>query len=252
MSGDDGMPTKYQLRQLARRVAAENGPVRFARWARGASTYTPVVMRNAISLVGPINTVIDVGASDGRWSKRYRKLAPEAEYLLFEGNPIHYASLDRYAARAGAHVEHAAASDHVGEVHFYIDPANPLGGAASTTGFDDHDTVVPTKPIDDAVAERGLKGPFLLKLDTQGHEREIFAGAEGVLKEAALVIVEVYGVDDPGRMAFDEMCAMMRVHGFRAAAIADPVNRPSDGMLWQMDMVFIRADHPAYLDHRFH
>ncbi|QZY28786.1 FkbM family methyltransferase [Nocardioides coralli] len=205
-----------------------------------------------MALAGEIRTVIDVGASDGRWTARYRSMLPEASFLLFEANPVHHRRLNRYAARAGVHVEHSAASDRVGEVNFLADPGNPLGGAASSVGFDRHNIKAPTKQIDEAVRERNLVGPFFLKLDTQGHEREILAGAKQVLEETSLLFIEAYGVDDPGRMAFDELCALLRERGFRTAGIADPVNRPSDGILWQMDLAFIRDSHPAFLDTNYH
>lgn len=242
----------YRTKQLVRRVLAENSPVRWARWARQSATHTPSVLQRVLDLAGPINTVVDIGASDGRWTQRLRPQLPSADYLLFEANPVHYDALRRYASRTGVHVEFAAASRQEGTAHFYIDPSNPLGGAASESNFDRHDAMVPTVSVDSSVANRGLEGPFFLKLDTQGHETEIFEGAAVTLRSTALLLIEAYGVGDAKRMSFDELCIHMRQLGFRAAGIADPMVRPRDGMLWQMDIAFIKDDHQAFRDTDFH
>jgi hypothetical protein len=38
-------------------------------------------------------TVLDVGASDGRWSAECMEFFPEATYVLFEPQPVHSESL---------------------------------------------------------------------------------------------------------------------------------------------------------------
>src|SRR4051812_39659941 len=44
----------------------------------------------------PISTVVDVGASDGRWSREMMRVYPRAGYLLIEANPVHQPALDRF------------------------------------------------------------------------------------------------------------------------------------------------------------
>jgi hypothetical protein len=43
-----------------------------------------------------INTVIDVGASDERWSDRCMAHYPDAKYLLIEAQRLHKESLERF------------------------------------------------------------------------------------------------------------------------------------------------------------
>lgn len=66
-----------------------------------------------------------------------------------------------------------------------------------------------------------------------------------------MIWMEVYAVDEPGRPSFDEMCTDLRKLGFRAAGIADVLTRPSDGMLWQMDIAFLPETHPAFKNTKF-
>lgn len=221
--------------------------------ALSKSTYEPTVLARSLALAGPIRTVVDVGASDGRWSGRLAQQIPGAEFLLVEANPVWHDALSGFAAgRPNMHPAPYAASDHEGTVSFYIDPANPLGGGASAVATTDHTATVPARPIDDLVAEANLAGPFMLKLDTQGHEVEVFAGAARTLNETSLIVVEAYGVGEPGRPDFSELLDHMRGLGFRCSGIADLVVRPSDGMLWQMDLALIPESHPALGDTNYH
>jgi len=198
-------------------------------------------------LAGPIRTVVDVGASTGIWSEEARPHWPDARYLMIEAQDAHFPELDAYTAAApGRFAVHAAASDHVGEIHFLAE--NIWGGSASDHAFDHADVVLPCTTVDAAVAERGLEAPYLLKLDTHGHEREILAGADQVLEQAALVVIEGYNFANFGRMTFWELCAEMVDRGFRPAGLFDPMTRPSDGLLWQMDMCFLPASAPCFDD----
>src|SRR5258708_19676318 len=47
-----------------------------------------------------VETVIDVGASDGRWSRKIMQYYPNARYLLIEANQVHEAALDPFRHQA--------------------------------------------------------------------------------------------------------------------------------------------------------
>jgi FkbM family methyltransferase len=233
------------VRHLAKRAAHRAGyDIVQTRLSTNAST----VLERTVRLAGPIDTVIDVGASDGRWTRGMQPLLPEANYLMFEANDAWADDLRAYAATSDRFsAEYVAASDHDGEIYFSIDPNNPEGGGASATPLARHGESLPCTTIDAAVEKRGLAGPFLLKTDTQGHELQVLAGAKGVLDNAALIVMEVYGIDNPGRPTFDEICHHLRGLGFRCAGIADVMTRPRDGILWQADMHFLPSSHPSFL-----
>jgi FkbM family methyltransferase len=197
------------------------------------------------TLAGPINTVIDVGASDGSWSDSVRGSWPDAHYLLVEAQDCHHEILREYAkVNAKVTIEPAAASAETGSLYFL--ESGPLGGSASNEPFAEGSTELPCIAIDDAVAAHKLPGPYLIKLDTHGHEREIFTGAAETLRDANLIIVEAYNFANFGRMTFWELCAHLGERGFRPAGMSDPMVRPNDGLLWQMDLWFLPSSHPAF------
>jgi FkbM family methyltransferase len=207
-------------------------PVRLKQTARGGR-----VLRRLAATCGSINTIVDVGASDGRWSQGARALWPDANYLLVEAQHIHHAALATYAATHGkTFVVKAAASNRVGEIHF--DTTRAYGGEASAEAFSRNDAVLPCTTLDTEIERFKLPGPYLIKLDTHGHEREILQGAEAALQDAGLLIIEAYNFSKPNRMYFWQLCALMNERGFRTASMSDPL-MADDGVLRQMDLYFM-------------
>ncbi len=198
-----------------------------------------------------IQTVIDIGASDGRWSSVVEKIIPKANFLLFEAAPFHFSALKELEKKGNYFIEYLAASDHVGTVNFHLDSSNPLGGGANSTQGIKHSQVVPSNTIDKVVSGRNLVGPFMLKLDAQGHEVEILSGARDTLNQTKVIVMEVYTIDEPGRLSFDEICLLLRSYGFRAAGIMGILNRPMDGVWWQADFVFIKDSSPVFKNSNF-
>jgi FkbM family methyltransferase len=195
-----------------------------------------------------VRTLIDVGAAVGKWSRLYAKVLGRPEHLvLVEANSVHREGLERFVADfPGAHVVHAAAGPEVGETWF--ETSIPLGGGARRErGETGRWVKVPATTLDREVAARGLPGPYLLKLDTHGFEEPILAGAREVLAATAALVVECYNFDvAETAQRFPEFCRTMEARGFRCVDAWDLMYRPRDGALWQLDLLFVRADRPEF------
>jgi FkbM family methyltransferase len=195
-------------------------------------------------------TVIDVGASDGVWSRQARRFFPKAKYLLFEPLSERQAALERLRQTHGFDFVPAAAGAEKGVADFAIDPALDGSGVAApgTRGT----RSVPVEAIDDAVTTRRLPGPYLLKLDTHGFEIPVLTGANRVLAQTGLLIIETYNFTlGPGCLRFYELCAWLEARGFRCCDLADPMRRPRDGVLWQMDLAFMPKDSPLFTNNTY-
>jgi FkbM family methyltransferase len=194
----------------------------------------------------PVASVIDIGASNGSWSRLARSAWPNARFLLVEANPFHRAALER----SRMDFVLAAAGDISGAAHF--DASDPWGGVASHVATGEADIVVPMTTVDDEVARRRLPGPYLIKLDTHGFEREILEGAAQALAHTSLLVIEAYNFElRPGSMRFHELVAFAEKRGFRCFDLADPMRRPKDGVLWQLDLLFTREDQFSFADVAF-
>ncbi len=192
------------------------------------------------------NTVVDVGASDGSWTRLLLPHFPACQYLLIEAQAVHEESLERFA-REQRNVQFAlaAAADRVGEINF--DGSDPFGGRASVTPFATHNLTVPVTTIDHEVGARGLRGPYLLKLDTHGFEVPILGGGERTLADTEVLVIECYNFRiAPECLLFNEMCDYLKRFGLRCIDLVDAFHRPYDGSFWQADLVFVKETRPEF------
>lgn len=198
----------------------------------------------------PVTTVIDIGASDGRWSEKIFRYYPNAFYLLIDANPVYEPALRAFKYRyPRSDYVLSAAGDKEGTVHFYA--SDPLGGAAVSEAVGGTIEVSMTT-VDALVQYKALQPPFLIKLDTHGFEVPILAGAQATLPQASMIIMETYNFQFiPSIVKFYEMCVLMEERGFRPVDIIDPVYRPLDGAFWQCDLMFIRADREEFKSNLF-
>lgn len=193
-----------------------------------------------------VRSIIDVGASDGRWSLAAREYFPHAFCLLIEAQVDHKKALDKVKSSVSRFdYVIAAAGDHRGTTYF--DAGDLFGGLASATPVGNKCLSVPMVTVDEEVSLRNLPSPYILKLDTHGFELQILEGAEKTLASASLVVIETYNfklTDDS--LKFHEMCAYMESKGFSCVDIVQPMHRPGDQAFWQMDLLFIPSDSAVF------
>jgi FkbM family methyltransferase len=190
-------------------------------------------------------TVLDIGASDGRWTMSCMKLIPNARYLLIEAQTEHRVALEQLSQKHhNIDYQIAAAGSQSGQIYF--DAKELFGGLASFSPIEGG-IQVPMVSIDDEVVTRKLSKPYLLKLDTHGFEIPILEGAKRVLRDASLVIIEAYNYQlTPDSLRFFELCEYMDNLGFAPIEIADPMLRLHDSSFWQMDIFFIPKTSPEF------
>lgn len=85
--------------------------------------------------------------------------------------------------------------------------------------------------LDTFVGKYKFRGPFLLKIDVDGHEMQVLRGATGILADCSVVIVECAGSQLPDRIGF------MQKAGFRLFDLSEPCYY--DKCFWQCDAVFL-------------
>lgn len=189
-----------------------------------------------------IGTVLDIGASNGCWTEKCRRFYPDAEYVLYEPQPVHSDALDDYAAsRPRIKVVKEAVGATVGQTFF--EASSPFGGALASSGEAEHTIVVGMTTLDRSSEDLNSLGPFLVKLDTHGYELSILSGASKVLSQSAALIIEAYNYKiTPEAPLFWELCSFLDERGFRPIDLVDVMHRKRDNSLWQMDLIFLRSD----------
>lgn len=208
------------------------------------------LLERAAARANRIATWIDVGASNGIWSLRARRHFPDAQFVLFEPLAERQPELQRLHATFGFEIVSAAAGAAPGTIPFAVDPALDGSGVAVPDAMFTRNVHVDT--IDRIVTARGLRDPFALKLDTHGHEIAVLTGATAALQRTELLVIEAYNFQlTPECLRFHELCGWLESRGFRCCDFADPMRRPTDGVLWQVDLAFARCDSPVFASNRY-
>ncbi len=200
-----------------------------------------------------VNSVIDVGASDGRWSRDCMKFLPNARYLLIEALEAHKKALNQLK-KENSNVDYilAAAGRKAGTVYFF-DNGSVFGGVASENKFNGNCIELPAVTVDEEIKKYNLHPPYLLKLDTHGFEVPILEGALDAVKNAELIIIETY----PHKLTSEclkywQMCDYMEKLGFSPIEIVNLTLREYDDSLWEMDTFFIRSDRKEFKTLAYH
>lgn len=198
-----------------------------------------------------IKTVLDVGASDGRWTKDCMNYFPESDYVLFEPQSCHFNSLDILENESDRKVTVVKKAVGQKSGKTYFDNTDAFGGSLRNSKSNNSFEVSLTS-LDDSIQEKGLKGPYFIKLDTHGFEIEILEGAKKSLDECNILIIEAYNYKiERESVLFWQLCDYLHKKGFRPIDMVDIMYREYDNSLWQMDIVFIKStwsgfDHIGY------
>jgi len=199
-----------------------------------------------------INTIIDIGASDGRWSKEAMQYFPNASYFLIEANPLHEEKLRQFKA-THKNVDYvlSAAGDIEGKAYFYNEDL--FGGLASHEPSSTSECIEsPMTTVDAQVGKNNLKPPFLIKMDTHGFEVSILDGAKKSLEKTNYLILETYNFKVAQKsLLFYEMCSYLEEKGFRPIDLYGPGFRPKDNFWWQIDFIYARSDIKELSDNTF-
>lgn len=187
-------------------------------------------------------TIIDVGAAQGLWTDYVAKIFPDSSFLMVDPLSDNEKAL-KATAEKFPRVRYwmGALGREAGELELYVhgDQSSMFisdWGRKGTFGR------VRMKRLDDLVKEMGCRDVDAVKLDVQGAELEVLAGASETLRQCKVVQVEVSfrRVYEKAPLAH-EIISFFATQGFRIYDIASFYKR-HDRALLQGDMFFVRDD----------
>lgn len=138
-----------------------------------------------------LNTIYDVGAYKGLWTKALaRRLSKGANFYLFEPNQTFRKELEKI----GYPVYSVLLSDKSGFRKFYGNsgPGDSYYPEEASNSDTLSERDVPCTTLDELFLDGNneLLKPDLLKIDTQGSELDILSGAQHVIRDLKVLIVE--------------------------------------------------------------
>jgi FkbM family methyltransferase len=136
---------------------------------------------------------IDIGAHSGGILREILRCAPLGRHIAYEPLPHLAAELAREFPEV--QVRAAALSDHEGQADFVYDRSEPMRSTLDPHAFTDHEhstTIeVPIEKLDTTI-EPGYT-PTLIKIDVEGSEARVLAGAVETLRRSQPIVVFEHG-----------------------------------------------------------
>jgi FkbM family methyltransferase len=194
--------------------------------------------------------VVDVGAAAGDWTVSCRRVFRDAQYLMVEPLPVYRQRLE---ALVDGDVRYRAVAAGRTATELPLLVPNRPGGSSFLPSSREGDLYfkgavdVPVVPLDDLDVPSGRT---LLKLDVQGYELEVLAGASHLMERVEVIVAEssIYPFQK-GMPLIHELISYVVHLDYRLYDIADELRWPSGGLA-QVDLVFVANGNPL-LDSRW-
>lgn len=204
---------------------------------------------NGWLLENRFNTIIDIGANQGQFALKMRRLFPQAKIISFEPIPEIYERLKDQFKHDSNFVVYPYALGEKEEVkRFHLnqkhDSSSFLGIHSHASHFEGSKEVkqiqVNVKRLDDLFSPEEIQLPLLIKIDVQGFEKPVIMGATELLKFAKVVLSEVSFVELYKNQAlFDDIYQLMKGAGFDYHGNYDQLLSPRNNAVLQADAIFI-------------
>jgi FkbM family methyltransferase len=242
-----GALMRWPLKLIPRRHVAKvrGGINKGRRWIVGSSihgcwlgTYEEDKQSFVKQVVRPGMVVWDVGANAGFYSLAFSRLVGETgKVFAFEplaenaNNLLAHISLNQVR---NVSVVQAALAERSGVIGFSVADSNSMGKLSQR----EHAYLVPTLSADEFLERFPESRPDLLKIDIEGAEAWLLAGASRLLKEVGPQILLALHGEDPTR----ECMLQLRAHGYGVfyldgAPVGSPPLRSDEVFASRLDRV---------------
>ena len=183
-----------------------------------------------------INSILDIGARKGDWTKKFKEHYPEAKSLMIEANGDHKEDLEK----VGPYILALVGKDNT-ETDYYIcdDKQNDHGN-----GMYRENTNVPftSKKRRVTTLDSLLPGQKfdLIKMDVQGAELDILQGSPGFIHNTKYLWLELQAHNyNLGAPSAGKVIGYLHQIGFEIVTI-DEIN-VGNGVIMGMDFIFINT-----------
>lgn len=198
---------------------------------------------------------VDIGAHTGDTFREIWQsgLQPKRAYL-FEPNPASFARLTEIVqtleAGGAAFCNNLALGAEAGRLRLYDDDTmtHVVGAAAGGEEPGQQHFVVEARRLDDLAAEFVTRHVSLLKIDVEGHESEVLAGAAGLLaaQDIDMVYIEVgFDPESKAQTYYRRVEDLLAGHGYQLFKIYEQKNE------WLEDSPLLRRVNMAFMSRRF-
>jgi FkbM family methyltransferase len=188
-------------------------------------------------------SIVDVGAAKGSWAAMAARLWPAASIFGVDPNEDNVPDLEK-AKRELPHFDYLrgllGAEQKQVQYRNASDQTSLFDVSAATARLSSAQMFTL-----DSLLPRLVRPPDLIKLDVQGYELEVLAGGAETMRACSAILLEVSFVSFfPGVPTVEQVVAFMIERGFHWYDVMGIYRRPYDDALGQLDVMFLKADHP--------
>lgn len=201
------------------------------------------------SLAGA-KTVVDIGANAGDWTAGLLEFCTPQQVLCFEPDPTLAQNLrTRFSGTRSVEIHEFAIGDTAGEAALNImegsefnslrQPVESIAGKYPETFHMEKKVSVKVRTLDSFTDK--LAAIDLLKIDTQGYEREVLIGSSAALKKTKYVLLEInFQRHYEGEAGFVELDACMQQNGFCIGNYSGPKGGKRQALF--ADFLYVRKN----------
>ncbi len=204
-----------------------------------------------VNVIAPIQTILDIGANRGDFSRFCAVSFPDATIHAFEPltecRPVLKELAGKYQQ---IHLHPVALGETAGEVEMFENAYNPSSSILPM--LDRHRELWPKtawdkkirvtmETLDHFVKNLDLKPPLFIKIDVQGYEMHVLSGAKRVLQNTSVIMTEV--LFEPlykDQADFIEIVNFLGGQGFRFTEFVDERRLPPYDTLAYADAAFVK------------
>lgn len=164
----------------------------------------------------PLQVIFDVGAHHGGAARAFRRRYPAARIVCFEPVPSNVAHLRLLEERGRLDVMPFALGDKDGEARLVV---NASADSMSTVRADGSEGIsVTVRTLTSCCTELGIERIDYLKIDTEGHDLAVLRGAEPMLAQDRIAMVEAevgMSPDNRYHVPFKDVVGFLEPFGYR-------------------------------------
>jgi FkbM family methyltransferase len=200
------------------------------------------------------NTIVDVGAYEGHWTREVKTIYGSVPVLMIEANPDKERALTAVRKKLGPTVSFertllGAAEEK--DVTFY---SMETGSSVmpEVTSVPREAIALDMQTLDSVTSRAAVKGPLLVKLDVQGYELEVLRGSARTLLLTEVIVLELSLLEyNRGAPLVAQVLGEMSALGYAIYDICGQHRRRANQVLLQMDAMFVRESSPLRTSQRF-
>jgi FkbM family methyltransferase len=187
--------------------------------------------------------ILDIGANHGKWTREALHYFPNAHYTLVEPQAELRASVQDLFDR-GVRVKwiHCGVSDHSGVLPLHViglDHSSTFRQEQSVKNGAIRSINVPMQTVNQIVAATGLPIPEMVKIDAEGFDLKVLAGASELLGRAEIFLAEAEVCEPEFENTMLALIQKMNDSGYRLIDITDMNRSPEFGVVWLCELVFL-------------